>query len=79
MEPLSVGVHSVLTVGKCTFGEEAIVFGAGPIDLMCMAVAKALGAKRIIALDIVQDKLDFALNYAATDAYLAVSASAIDR
>jgi D-xylulose reductase len=35
-----------------------------------MAVAKALGAARIIAVDIVPNRLEFAKNYAATDVYL---------
>lgn len=37
-----------------------------------MAVAKALGARRVIAVDIQQDRLDFAKGYAATDIYLPV-------
>lgn len=37
-----------------------------------MAVAKALGARRVIAVDIQQDRLDFAKSYAATDIYLPV-------
>jgi L-iditol 2-dehydrogenase/D-xylulose reductase len=77
MEPLSVGVHSVSTLGKCAFGEVVVVFGAGPIGLLCMAVAKALGASRVVVVDIMQDKLDFALSYAATDAFLPVSAGDI--
>jgi D-xylulose reductase len=32
-----------------------------------MAVAKALGARRVIAIDVIQEKLDFAKSYAATD------------
>jgi L-iditol 2-dehydrogenase/D-xylulose reductase len=75
MEPLSVGVHSVKTLGRCSTNEVVIVFGAGPIGLLCMAVAKALGARRVIAVDIMQEKLDFALGYAATNAFLPVSAS----
>jgi D-xylulose reductase len=35
-----------------------------------MAVAKALGARRIIAVDIVPQRLEFAKNYAATEIYL---------
>jgi threonine dehydrogenase-like Zn-dependent dehydrogenase len=35
-----------------------------------MAVAKAIGASRIIAVDIVPARLEFAKTYAATDAYL---------
>lgn len=34
-----------------------------------MAVAKAIGASRIIAVDILQSRLDFAKKYAATDVF----------
>lgn len=34
-----------------------------------MAVAKALGARRILAIDIQQQRLDFAKQYVATDIY----------
>lgn len=37
-----------------------------------MAVCKAMGARRIIAIDISQGRLDFAKHYAATDTHLAV-------
>ena len=47
-----------------------MVFGAGPVGLLCMAVAKALGASRVIAVDIVPSRLEFAKAYAATDVYL---------
>ena len=40
-----------------------------------MAVAKALGARRVIAVDINQERLDFAKSYAATDIYLPVRLS----
>lgn len=70
MEPLAVGIHSVSNLGKLRTDQNVIVFGAGPVGLLCMAVAKALGARRIVAVDINQDRLDFAKNYAATDIYL---------
>jgi len=73
MEPLAVGVHSVKTLGQCSTNQTVIVFGAGPVGLLCMAVAKALGARRIIAVDIMQDKLDFAKGFAASDTFLPVS------
>jgi D-xylulose reductase len=47
-----------------------VVFGCGPVGLLCMAVAKAIGASRIIAIDILQSRLDFAKKYAATDMFL---------
>jgi D-xylulose reductase len=40
------------------------------VGLLCMAVAKALGAARVIAIDIVASRLEFAKNYAATDVFL---------
>jgi hypothetical protein len=60
------------TVGYEADIQVCIVFGAGPVGLLCMAVAKALGARRVIAVDINQERLDFAKSYAATDIYLPV-------
>ena len=53
IEPLSVGIHSVANIGQLRANQAVVVFGAGPVGLLCMAVAKALGAKRVIAVDIV--------------------------
>lgn len=69
MEPLSVGVHSVATLAQFKAGQTIAVWGAGPVGLLCMAVAKALSASRIIAIDINQARLDFAKSYAATDVF----------
>ena len=69
MEPLSVGVHSVFTQAKLQPTQSIVVFGCGPVGLLCMAVAKAIGASRIIGVDIVQSRLDFAKTYAATDVF----------
>ena len=70
MEPLSVGIHSVSTIAQLRANQSIAIFGAGPVGLLCMAVAKALGASRIVAIDIVQSRLDFAKEYAATDTFL---------
>ncbi|KAI9448159.1 xylitol dehydrogenase [Lactarius indigo] len=67
MEPLSVGVHSVFTQAKLQPNQSIAVFGCGPIGLLAMAVARAIGASRIIAIDIVESRLNFAKTYAATD------------
>ncbi|KAJ7068382.1 xylitol dehydrogenase [Mycena amicta] len=73
MEPLAVGVHSVSNLGGFRAEQSIAVFGCGPVGLLCMAVAKALGAKRIIAVDIVPARLEFAKEYAATHTYLPIS------
>jgi D-xylulose reductase len=70
MEPLSVAVHSVYKLGGLRACESVLIFGCGPVGLLCMAVAKALGASRIIAVDIVNSRLEFAKQYAATDIFL---------
>lgn len=73
MEPLSVGVHAVSTLGQFKSNQTVVVFGAGPVGLLSMAVAKGLGARRVIAVDINQQRLDFAKGYAATDIFTPVS------
>ncbi|KAI0736184.1 xylitol dehydrogenase [Fomitopsis betulina] len=70
IEPLSVAIHAVANVADFHANQSIVVFGAGPVGLLCMAVAKALGASRVIAVDIVQNRLDFAKTFAATDVYL---------
>ncbi|KAI5119183.1 hypothetical protein M0805_000637 [Coniferiporia weirii] len=70
MEPLSVAVHAVSYLAKLRTGQNVAVFGSGPIGLLCMAVAKAFGAARIIAIDINPVRLEFARAYAATDTFL---------
>jgi threonine dehydrogenase-like Zn-dependent dehydrogenase len=76
IEPLAVGVHSVKNLGGCKSNDSVVIFGCGPVGLLCMAVAKALGARRVIAVDINKERLDFAKSYAATDIYIPVSPSA---
>ncbi|EIW82103.1 xylitol dehydrogenase [Coniophora puteana RWD-64-598 SS2] len=70
IEPLSVAVHAVSTLGSFRAGKNIAVFGCGPVGILCMAVAKAMGASRVVAVDIVQARLDFAKSYAATDVFL---------
>ncbi|KAG5639256.1 hypothetical protein H0H81_004917 [Sphagnurus paluster] len=70
IEPLAVGIHSVSNLGGFRTNQSIVVFGCGPVGLLCMAVAKALGASRVVAVDINPARLEFARNYAATDAYL---------
>ncbi len=70
MEPLSVAVHAVSTLAQLRTNQTVAVFGCGPVGLLCMAVAKALGASRIVAVDIVHDRLTFAKNYAASDGFI---------
>ncbi|PGH23803.1 chlorophyll synthesis pathway protein BchC [Polytolypa hystricis UAMH7299] len=68
MEPLGVAVH-ITRQGEVKPGDSVVVFGAGPVGLLCCAVAKAFGASKIIAVDIQPARLEFAKKYAATGTF----------
>lgn len=70
IEPLSVAVHAVAKLGNLRTSQSIAIFGCGPVGLLCMAVAKAFGASRVIAVDIVPHRLEFAKSYAATDSFM---------
>jgi D-xylulose reductase len=57
-------------LGGLRANQAIAVFGCGPVGLLCMAVAKALGASRIIGIDINPSRLEFSKQYAATHTYL---------
>ncbi|KIW22085.1 uncharacterized protein PV07_12502 [Cladophialophora immunda] len=69
IEPLAVAVMAVASVAKMKHNSNVAVFGAGPVGLLTMAVAKALGARRILAVDINESRLAFAKSYVATDVH----------
>lgn len=68
IEPLAVAVH-IVKQADVRPGQSVVVMGAGPVGLLCAAVAKAYGANKIVSVDIVQAKLDFAKEFAATHTY----------
>ncbi|KAI8265354.1 hypothetical protein K4K58_011389 [Colletotrichum sp. SAR11_239] len=72
IEPLAVAVMAVSSVAKMKHNANVAVFGAGPVGLLTMAVAKALGARRIVAADVNEQRLDFAKGYCATDVHAAI-------
>ncbi|CAF0803849.1 unnamed protein product [Adineta steineri] len=69
-EPLSVGVHACRRAGV-TIGSKVLITGAGPIGLVSMLAAKAMGADTVIMTDISQSRLDFAKKIGASHVILA--------
>ncbi|XP_071964107.1 sorbitol dehydrogenase-like [Antedon mediterranea] len=57
LEPLSVAVHACRRAGV-TLGNNVLICGAGPIGLMSMIVAKAMGAAVIAITDIDEGRLN---------------------
>lgn len=62
IEPLSVAMHALRT-SPIDMGTPVAVFGAGPIGLLTMAVARASGAHPIVITDIDQSRLEFAKKF----------------
>jgi D-xylulose reductase len=69
VEPLSVAVHLVRQ-GAVNPRSSVVVFGAGPVGLLCCAVARAFGAPKVVAVDIQRGRLEFAHVFAATGTFL---------
>ncbi|CAG8955725.1 hypothetical protein HYFRA_00010991 [Hymenoscyphus fraxineus] len=68
IEPLAVAVH-ITKQASITPGQTVVVMGAGPVGLLCCAVAKAYGASKIVSVDIQPSRLDFAKDFAATHTF----------
>lgn len=64
MEPLSVGVHACKR-GNVRVGDICLVLGAGPIGLVTMLSAKAMGASKVIITDLVDHRLQKAKSLGA--------------
>lgn len=77
VEPTAVAVH-VCKLGNVSPGDKVVVFGAGPVGLLCCAVSKAFGASKIVSVDINQDRLNFAKDYAATNIFTSQKEPAAD-
>jgi 2-desacetyl-2-hydroxyethyl bacteriochlorophyllide A dehydrogenase len=50
VEPLAVAVRAV-RIGRCTFGESAVVIGGGPIGLLTAMVARVAGARTVVLVE----------------------------
>lgn len=77
IEPLAVAVH-IVRQAQVIPGNSVVVMGTGPVGLLCGAVAKAFGATKVVGVDIVQSKLDFARELTFTHTYLSQPISAED-
>ena len=77
VEPLAVGVH-IVRQGGVGPGDSVVVMGAGPVGLLCAAVAKAFGASKVVSVDIVPSKLEFAKTIGATHTYTSQRIPAAD-
>ncbi|TVY32955.1 putative D-xylulose reductase A, partial [Lachnellula subtilissima] len=75
VEPTAVAVQ-ICKVADLRANQTVLVFGCGPIGVLCQAVAKAYGAKKVIAVDISKARTEFAKKYAADGVFIPERAAA---
>lgn len=63
---IPTGFHSA-ELADVQFGDVVVVFGLGPVGLMCTAAAALKGAGRLIVVDSREQVIDIAKKYGATD------------
>lgn len=64
IEPMAVGLHAA-NIGDAKIGMDAVVFGAGCIGLVTLLALKARGVSRVAVADIMDIRLDKALQLGA--------------
>lgn len=64
VEPVAVAVHACKQANVVA-GDTVVVFGAGPVGLLSASCALAFGALKVVAVDIVQSRLDLAKDLGA--------------
>jgi len=67
------GVGAAVNAAKIRAGEDVVVIGAGGVGLNAIQGARIAGARRIVAVDMMENKLDDARLFGATDVILASS------
>lgn len=65
IEPLAVGIHAARQ-GNAQAGQTAVVTGSGCIGLVSMMALKAMGVSKVYMVDVMQKRLDKALELGAT-------------
>lgn len=65
IEPLAVGFHAAIQ-GDAHLGQKAVVMGAGCIGLVSMMALKARGVQEVYVVDVMDKRLDKALELGAT-------------
>ncbi|GME64960.1 putative d-xylulose reductase a protein [Neofusicoccum parvum] len=69
VEPVAVAVQICKVAGDLA-NKKVLVFGCGPIGVLCQAVARAYGAGKVVGVDISQARLDFAREFAGSETVL---------
>ncbi|KAJ6151487.1 hypothetical protein N7470_007084 [Penicillium chermesinum] len=60
----------ITKVGKVRPNQTVVVFGCGPVGLLCQAVSKAYSAEKVIGIDISQSRAEFAETFGADGVFV---------
>ena len=64
---VTTGVGAALNTAQVTPGSSVVVFGAGGVGISVIQGARIAGARQIIAVDLLDSKLETARHFGATD------------
>ncbi|MEM8980445.1 MAG: alcohol dehydrogenase catalytic domain-containing protein [Pseudomonadota bacterium] len=67
------GVGAVVNAAELRAGQDVVVIGAGGVGLNAIQGARIAGARRIVAVDMTEEKLETAKRFGATDGILATN------
>ncbi|MEM1590035.1 MAG: zinc-binding dehydrogenase [Candidatus Bathyarchaeia archaeon] len=65
-EPLACVLHGIEEVGV-GLGDSIVIIGSGPIGLLHLLTAKKMGAEKVVMVDLVENRLDFARKLGADE------------
>jgi L-iditol 2-dehydrogenase len=78
LEPLGVALHAV-DLGKLRPGMTVGVFGAGPIGLLIVQLARLSGASNVLATDVLPHRVEAAKSFGAHQAFLAEASQEVSQ
>src|SRR5919204_649449 len=76
---VTTGVSAVINAAKVEPGSTVAVIGCGGVGLNVIQGAALVGATRIIAVDLLDNKLEYARQFGATDTVNAASGDAVEQ
>ena len=78
IEPLAVGFHAA-NQGGAHIGQKAVVFGSGCIGLMCLLALKAEGVTEVYVVDVIDKRLEKAMELGAAGVINSSKEDALER
>lgn len=78
IEPLAVGFHAA-NQGGAHIGQKAVVFGSGCIGLMCLLALKAEGVTEVYVVDVIDKRLEKAMELGAAGVINSSKENAVER